>query len=299
MKNKTLILMYILLVYGVFAQVNINPIKFYIPSGAEVNAYINLQKYLAKCNSSNVEMDDKVLLNIFKLSFKYDNILQTYLIEAFLRNTKNISVQMAYKEYLKAHSIETEETKKILLIWGQKSYVKSNAEAYDLENGKRYEYINLTGLQDIGFFDNHLYLTVPNNEWNILSFNKEPRFLIFGGGTNSMSISVKKYNCSIDDFKNHINDDKIKYGNEVIRELEINDFLKLCNSNYMVIKYGCENDNGSYLSGNIDLYLYSMQLGNGYKVSYFMNFSDINILADEAPRIYSFLSEMILFSWIE
>jgi len=299
MKKYLILIIVAFCINSPFAKAEENPIKFYVPSRGEVNAYINLQKYLAKCESSVIEKNDQVLWSIFELSFKYNNIIQTYLIEAFLRNTKNISIQNAYLEYLKSKSIETDETKKILLIWGKRTPVQSNAEAYKLANDEIYEYINLTGMKEIGFFDNNLYLTIPNNKWNIMSIGNDSQFLIYGGGTNSVTISIKKYDFSIDDSKHIVEVEKNRFPNEVFNELEINDFLKLCNSEYMVIKYGCDNVDGIYSSANIDLYLYSKKSSIGYKISYFMNFSDINILADEAPKIYSYLAEMILFSWVE
>ncbi len=148
------------------------------------------------------------------------------------------------------------------------------------------------------------------NPWTNISFKSEDEknknqnmfFLMYGGGTNSMTIHFNKLSeIEFDDYKKEeidkYNPDRNK--NWKIIELEKKGILTTSGADKIFIAY----DTGPDLfpeidAGTFNIYLYNEKLKTGYTISYYMNFSKINNNYNLRHRIWNHLLMQVTLSFI-
>jgi len=279
------------------------PFEFYIPVQDEVNAFFNLISYLDQYNYDITKpVDELQIKHLLDIGLR-STILQTYYLMDFIRNTKNESATRLFINYCKNINelpIDYQITLKLLNERQDGSNI--------LKNGKRFENIRYSNFVEISLFDETLNTMLPSNNWQNISItataneSKNIPSFITGGGSNSFLATYRYFIESEADFikrVEHKRFDHSKYNHISLIELPIDSFLKLTNASKIYLWLGTSKDEFSIKSGQIVLSMYSEKYSKSFEITWLINFSKTNIFYENPEIIYSFMSLIILFSWID
>jgi len=281
------------------------PFYFYLPVQGEVNAFFNLLPYLDQYNKYTTMLVDKSQFkNLLDIGIK-NKIIQTYYLLDFIRNTSNQSVIDYYIQYCSLQNELPLDFVTTLTIVKEREN-----EQNVLKNGKTIENVRYSNFIEIGLFENTLKTMLPDNDWQNISINNKTTkqgdnsFTSFlcGGGTNSFLATYKYYKETESEFINRVEKnrfDEKKYSHVALMELPVEDFLKLTNASKLYIWLGISKDEFNIKNGQVVLNMYSKKYSRSYEITWLVNFSDINVYYENPDIIYSFISEMILFTWID
>jgi viroplasmin and RNaseH domain-containing protein len=294
----------------VFAQDN--AMFLYIPSEETAQNYLQMRSYLRAWNNNEIEVDDLRFSALFTNYIGKDT-LQSLLFESFLRFTKNKNIQNRVLKYIADNQLHTNFMNALKKLYEarqikQKLNGKETIQ-YNYRNSEYDENINLFTFNESEFFNNELGLLLFENDWNIIAFNNQNQrdensfVLMYGGGTNSMSISFRKY-TNIEEreietkFLKTVYDGR--YGNKwTMTELPLEGILSRAGASRMIILQGAGPDVIDGIeSGTFTVYLYNNVNRILYEVSYYMNFSEKNINYSERGRIFNFLLFQLLFVYL-
>lgn len=290
--------------FSAFADDN-QPFYFYLPVQDEVNAFFNLIPYLSQYNDDQLMLVDKEQFSqFFDIGLKY-KVIQTYYLLDFIRNTKNQFVIDCFIEYCNLQNeipIDYEQTLTIL-----KQRENENSV---LKNGKTIENVKYSDFVEIGLFENTLKTLLPDNEWQTISVNNkntnavDKNYIAFlcGGGTNSFLASYRYYNETESDFVKRVEQnrfDESKFSRVALMKLPVEDFLVLNNASKIYLWLGTSKDEFNIKNGQLVLYMYSEKYKRGYEITWLVNFSNKNVYYENPETIYSLISEIILFTWID
>ena len=285
----------------------------YIPQEEEMSEYLSIFAYLRAWDRGERDVDDKRLAIIFT-DYIGDNTLQSLLCESFFRYTKNKNIQSAVLNYFDANNINTDFANTLKKLYAA-------VPIYKMSDGKeeiRYSYndseydenINLFLFTELKFFNGELGLLLFNNDWSQFLFNNgtndqdESFFLMYGGGTNAMTMHFKKnLNVEEEDIETTIS---TKYNTEKykdkwrITELPLVGILQRAGADKIFIAHGLgpEPTVKTIETATLNVYLYKENTKTLYEVSYFSNFSPININFSQRNRIFNFLFFQLLFVYL-
>jgi hypothetical protein len=284
----------------------------YIPDEETMNDYLNMYSYLRAWDKDEINVDDQ-RVSAFFTHYVGNNTLQSLLFESFLRYTKNKNIQSTILNYINKNNINTNFTNSLKKLFDAVPINKISDERdmiqYNYNNSEYDENINLFLFNEVKVFDNELGLLLFNNDWREISFNNENNrheegfFLIYGGGTNSMTIHFRKYiNIEEENIETKFNLEHYngKYKNKwKIDELPLEGILNRAGADRIFIAHGTGPDIVETIeSATFNVYLYNKNNKTLYEVSYFMNISPININFIERNRIFNFLFFQILFTFL-
>jgi hypothetical protein len=305
--------------FGVFICITVNIIIaqekgqlfLYIPDNETMADYLNMYSYLKDWDRDEIVVDDSRLSALFTYYIGKET-LQSLLFESFLRYTKNKDIQNRIINYIDKNKINNSFANNLKKIYAAISVIKQssgkNVIQYNYNNLEFEENMNLFHFNEVEFFNNELGLLLFDNDWNIMSFSgtnkdEESFFLIYGGGTNSMTIHFSKYsNINEQDietkYKLNFYNEKYK-GNWKITELLLDGILNRAGADKIVIAHGLGPDIIETIeTATFNVYLYNRDNKILYEISYFMNFSPININFSERERIFNLLFFQILFVFL-
>jgi len=270
---------------ALFAEASIDIQGFYLPPQGEVNAFFNLSQYLAKVDNDPSQSPDQRFGQLLDIASSHD-ILQSYLVEAFLRSTKNQKFVDYSIDYLTRANIQNAPLlQSVTFSQGTKD---AEHGRLTLPSGKSAESIDLFHNSEIKLFDGRLHCTVfSNNQWNVASIddkkNPQRKMLAYncGGGTNAFLMIFQEHKMSQAEFESSVIAkpfDREKYPNWRVEKLPIEGFLS--HSNADIINFGVGAKVGPFdiKEGTSTLFLYSAKYGEGFEITWMMNFSVINAL---------------------
>jgi hypothetical protein len=166
-------------------------------------------------------------------------------------------------------------------------------------------------MQEVTVFDNSLGLMLFDNDWQTISIkskdinDKKASFsLVYGGGTNSISINLQKItNISFDDFKKtEIDSDfnKERFSQYQTFELPREGILKRSGADYIYLGIGNGKDSTFKEINNYSsiIYFYSTTNKTGYIIDHYMNISKNNNNYDIQESIFNHLVFQSLLSFV-
>jgi hypothetical protein len=284
----------------------------YVPSEEAMQNYLQMRSYLRAWNNDEIEVDDSRVSALFTNYIGKDT-LQSLLFESFLRFTKNKKIQNRVLKYIADNQLHTNFANALKKLYEAKQVKQKSSGKeiiqYNYKNSEYDENINLFTFNESEFFNNELGLLLFVNDWNIITFNNSNQrdgdsfVLIYGGGTNSISISFSKY-TDIEEKEMETRFLKPAYdgrdGNKwVMTELPQEGILSRSGASRMIILQGAGPDVMDGIeSGTFTVYLYNDVKKILYGVSYYMNFSEKNINYPERNRIFNFLLFQLLFVYL-
>jgi hypothetical protein len=315
-KSVILFIFMVLLVIRMQSQESENEgLFFYQIKLDEIKDYFDKYKYLTALDKNNVILTDEKIDLFFK-DYIGKETMESLLLESFFRYTKNKEIQKKVLNYLQKNKLSDEYSQSLIRLYNskEKKYQQDKVEQIQYDyNGKYFdENINLFYQSEKLFFNNELGIMLFDNPWAYLSFkNNDDKksdddsfVLIYGGGTNSMTINFNKFpNLDFEQFSaKEINKsyNKQKYDNWKLVELENKEIFENSGSDKIFIGVGIGPDTIPEIDcGTFDIYLYNEKLKCGYSISYFMNFSKINNNYKLRKRIWNQILFQLCFSYIE
>ena len=285
----------------------------YIPSNEIMSNYLNLHSYLSAWDKNN-EIVENRLLSEFFINYVGNDTIQSLLFESFLRFTKNKNIQNQILDYISINNINTNFTENLKKLYAAVPIIRqSNGKdtiQYNFNNIEFDENINLFLFKEQYTFNNEIGLLLFENNWNNISFNNSANknidafFLMFGGGTNALTITFRRYaNVSENELESIYNAMayKNKYNDKwKVTSLPLEGILERAGANKITIAHGLGPDIIDTIeTGTFNIYLYKEEANVLYEVSYFMNFSPININFSERNRIFNLLFFQTLFTFLK
>jgi len=291
-----------------------NDMFFYVPYEEHAADYINFYNYLKQWEENKVIINDEKLLKFYK-DFAGQKTLHGFIFEAFLRQTKNKNIQKQVLFMIKGYKLDDVFSVILTRLYNSRKKQIEMGDNNQLQYSYNEEYfdenINLFKQNEYLAFKNELGLMLFDNPWTNLSYNSRNKvysendsfFLMYGGGTNSMTIHFyKMINIIFEEFKSREIEGKYnaeKYGNWKVQEIEIKGILKKANADKIFICTGTGPDLFPEIeSGTFSILLYNEKLERGYSISYYMNFSKINNNFEMRQRIWNHLLMQLIFSFI-
>lgn len=293
-----------------------NKMIVYIPSDGEIQYYMNLYERLKAIEIE--KMDYKQLSDMYEAfenkDGKYFNTYQKLLIESYLFYTKNSKVRNYMTTYLGSKNSTDQLANTLVRLYkSQENKYKSDGKEYTrflCSNDLIDENINLFSMKEITTMNDKIGLMLFDNNWSEVTINdkKDPNIsfmsYIYGGGTSSISISIKQYEkISFEAFnKNTIMGDfyKVKYDNYVINELDKSGILARAGADRIYLGVGSGKDIGfpEIINASAVLFMYSETKQTGYQIEYFMNISPKNNNYKIQELIFNHMLFQCLLSFI-
>ena len=310
MLKKIFFLMLILFSMEVFAQ---DDLFFYIPSDTEIYDFIIMKSFLKEWNDNKIKVDDEKFASMMDGLIGKDT-LHSLQFEAFLRYTKNKNIQKRILKYINDNKLDSNFMTSLKKLYVTKEVKHKSGEKdviqYNYKDQEYDENINLFWSKEVNFFNNELGLLVFDNDWYVMTVKNQNEAdrnifsLLYGGGTNSMTIMFKKYPDvkekdikSNSKFKTETIESKYK-SNYVKKELPLEGVLQKSGADKIIIMYGMGPDLLNTVSGTFAAFFYNKSKKTLYEVTYFMNFSSINIHYSERNRMYNLLLFQLLFIYL-
>jgi predicted nucleotidyltransferase len=285
----------------------------YIPSEEIMNDYLSMFSYLRAWDRNERVVDDERFAALFT-RYVGDNTLQSLLFESFLRCTKNKNIQNAVLKYIGANNINTDFANSLKKLYAAVPIIKMSdgkeVIQYNYNDSEYDENINLFLFSEAKVFDNELGFLLFHNDWDEFVFNNTPDdqeksfFLMYGGGTNTITIHfVKHLNIEKENIETTINSKHYteKYKDKWrVEELPLGGVLKRSGADKMFIAQGMgpEPTVKTIETATFNVYLFKETAKTLYEVSYFVNFSPININFSQRNRIFNFVCFQLLFVYL-
>ncbi len=286
---------------------------FYVPNQDEINDYFSFYSFLNKIETNEVFVNKDKIQELYE-KFINKKTLHSLLFESYLRVTNNKNLQKIIIELKKEGILKDEYSDILIRKYNSEKNVKKSSDRetvqYNYNNQYFDENINLFSMHQITTFDKKLGMMLYNNDWVNISFNdpnkkenEDSFFLNYGGGTNSMNISLKEYiNIDNDELINKVVGNKFnnnKYENWEIFELNPEGILARSAADKIFIGYGAGSDVIPEIkNASFQIILYNSNLKIAYDVTYFMNFSRINNYYEIRNRIWNELFMHLNFTFL-
>ena len=287
---------------------------FYIPSDEEINDFFKFYAYLNKIDNDHLTLAEDKLKQLYDRFLNKDSF-HSLLFEAYLLQTQNEDLRESLLRIISKNNYDDEFSKALIRKYQSTVKIREcdgksilqynyNDEYYD-------ENINLFHINQVKAFNKKLGIMLLQNDWNNLKFKDSERnvkkdsfVLLFGGGTNSMTITFReKVNMDFENFYQDEISKAINFGkfdNWKILELPGEGVFARAGADKIYLGYGT----GPDVIPEIDtaaftIYLYNDEYKTGYSVKYFMNFSKINNNYKIRSRIWNQLLLYLNFAFLE
>lgn len=290
---------------------------FYIPDMDEMSFFIESQSFLKKAENGKTSLSDAQFKNIYSREIGQD-FFSSMLYENFFRVTENETLKKQLKTYIKKENLETDYAKTLLkkLDSEKKVYEKDGKKSirYSYKNKEFDENINLFDFVEVHPFKDEFGMLLFNNDWDILTYtsegsgqkeNNKDIFLIYGGNTNSITVRITEYENIVNEddlqkvFKNEFYEKKYPDA-WYFMELDKEGILETCGAERYFV--GC--GKGPDLIPEIDCgtfngFLYNKAMQKVFSVSFFMNFSQINMNYEIRDRLFDYVRFFTLFCFCD
>ncbi|QQO09967.1 hypothetical protein [Breznakiella homolactica] len=311
--RKMFIILLLSITAAVFSQENRNQLFLYIPFEEDMTDFLNMNAYLKAWDENQVTVNDEQL-NALCVNYIGEDSLQSLQFETFLRFTKNKNIQNRILSYFDGNGINDTFAAALRKLYAAEKTIRTqdgrDVIQYNYRDSEFDENINLFSFKEVSAFGTELGLLLHDNDWSMLSITPEAAgekeesfFLIYGGGTNSMTIQFKKYyETKEEEINSRINENfyREKYKeNWVMTDIPLAGILERSGAEKIIIGHGLGPDIIETIeTGTFNVYLYDRETEILYEVSYFMNFSPKNIHFAGRDRIFNYLFFQLLFVFI-
>ena len=289
----------------------------YIPDMDEMSSFINNWSYLKKCDTGENVLDADQIKVLYSTVGRNDLI--SLQMENFLRNVKNKDVQKLVLDYISKNKVDTPFAQSLIKKYNSEEIVQVDNNGHKQiqysYNDKEYdENITLYDFNEIHPFEDEFGMLLFNNDWGVMQINNpEPGkekdlYLIYGGGTNSLSIYLKEYeNVDTKEAFADIINGFIKTKKEgeqkdewAFYQLNKTGVLENCGVDEYIIYTRIGPDIIPEIEvGQFGAFLYSPKYNKVYKIEYYFNFSKINISYNIRQRIYDYVRFFTLFCYCD
>ena len=289
----------------------------YIPDMDEMSSFINNWSYLKKCDTGENVLDADQIKVLYSTVGRNDLI--SLQMENFLRNVKNKDVQKLVSDYISKNKVDTPFAQSLIKKYNSEEIVQVDNNGHKQiqysYNDKEYdENITLYDFNEIHPFEDEFGMLLFNNDWGVMKINNpEPGkekdlYLIYGGGTNSLSIYLKEYeNVDTKEAFADIINGFIKTKKEgeqkdewAFYQLNKTGVLENCGVDEYIIYTRIGPDIIPEIEvGQFGAFLYSPKYNKVYKIEYYFNFSKINISYNIRQRIYDYVRFFTLFCYCD
>ena len=322
-KKNRIALCFLIAALPIFAESS--ELFLYVPTDDEMGRFMGMHQFLREWDENKREVDAKALDALYSANIG-KNTLNGLQFEAFLRNTKNADVRKDILGNLDAHALTDPFSACQRKLYAAKELPRESggtaARRYSYQDEEFDEDIDLFDFYETGFFDQKLGLLLFDNGWEQVSLNggtpakpeapvasdssagdtKSPDapatsiesfYLIYGGGTSTMTVYCKKYA--------RLPEGKIgetlaaepfpaKYEGWKAFGLDAKGILATSGASKYVVAYGVGPDTIPGIdSGAFNAYLYDEKSETLYEVSASINFSPMNINYPTRARIYNYV----------
>ncbi len=289
----------------------------YVPDMDEMSSFINNWSYLKKCDSGENVLDADQIKVMYSVVGRNDLI--SLQMETFLRNVKNKDVQKLVSDYISKNKVNTPFAQALIKKYNAQEIVKEENNGhkqiqYSYHDVEYDENITLYDFNEIHPFDDEFGMLLFNNDWGVMQLNNpEPGdeknfYLIYGGGTNSLSVSLREY-VNVDTreaFADIINGfiSKKKEGEQkdewAFYQLEKTGVLENCGVDDYIIYTRIGPDLIPEIEvGQFGAFLYSSKYNKVYTIEYYFNFSKINISYEIRQRVFDYVRFFTLFFYCD
>jgi hypothetical protein len=332
MRKKMLIALCLLAAaLPIFAQSS--ELFLYVPTDDEMGRFMGMHQFLREWDENKREVDAKALDALYSANVG-KNTLNGLQFEAFLRNTKNPDVRKEVLGYLDAHALSDPFAACLRKLYAATELPQesggSAARRYSYQGEEFDEDIDLFDFYETGFFDQKLGLLLFDNGWEQVSLNGgtpakpevsaaqaatdataegtapaptvESFYLIYGGGTSTMTVYCKKYvGLSAEKIGATLAAEPFpaKYESWKAFGLDAKGILAGSGAGKYIVAYGVGPDSIPGIdSGAFNAYLYDDASETLYEVSSSINFSPMNINYATRDRIYNYVLFNTLFCFL-
>ncbi|MGI5172685.1 hypothetical protein H0R92_03665 [Treponema sp. OMZ 840] len=290
---------------------------FYVPNTGEMNFFIQSWSFLKKWEEEQVSVSDTQFANMYFNRIGKD-FFASILYENFFRTTENESIKKQLKAYIENEKLETAYAKTVL------KKLNSSAKVFEQDEKKRIQYsyedkefdenINLFDFVEVHPFEDEFGMLLFKNDWGVLTYTPEGAeknekrkdlFLMYGGGTNSLSIRIKEDENVLNEEdleKIFMNDFfEKKYPNAwTFMEINKEGILENCGADHYFVGWGRGPDIIPEIdSGTFNAFLFNKTTQKVFSVSFFMNFSQINMNYEIRERLFDYLRFFTLFCFCD
>lgn len=312
---KKMFLSLILIIFVTFSSFGYESL-FYIPDYDETLFFFQTINFLQEWENGKTELTDEKFAEVYT-NHVGTGYFSSLLFEQFFRNTKNENIKNQIKRHIENNNINDDFSQALLKKYSSiETEGESNGKKviqYCYNNEEYDENINLYQAYEVRPFNDEFGMLLFNNDWNVLSYNNESNelnvgknmFLLYGGGTNSLSISLFQVeNVTSEEELSEafrLNYYEQKHGeNWTYGEVNQVGVLSNCGVDRYFVGYGVGPDIVPEIDcGNFVAFLYKEDLQKVYVMDIYMNFSKINMNYEIRNRIYDYLKFFTFFCFVE
>ena len=287
----------------------------FIPSEEGLFNYTNLRNYLLAWEQNEVGLIDIEFSDLMN-NFIGNDSMESLLFESFLRYTKNSGIRDRVLTYFDRNRINTDFANSLRMLYASETtFIIPESGAPSIQNNYNNlmfdENINLFHFEEVSIFNDELGMLLFENDWEIVPVidpeeneDYEAFYLMFGGGTNALTISFTRYsNMDESDMESIYNQDYYRdlyQGEWIITELPLVGVFSNAGADRIVIAHGHGPDlfTSAIYTGTFNAYYYNREGRILYEVSFYMNFSPVNIHYSERMRIYNHLYFQLMLIFI-
>lgn len=290
------------------------PLEVYLPTQETGQAYFGMYNYLLDWEKNPAKIDLELFDKIYANQTGSVS-MESLVFENFLRQTRNPEIKALVMQYFLQKKIATPFSQVVKDHFNSTPVnVKvdgSSPARYSLE-GKVYdEGIDYFNFSEVSFFADELGMILPKNDWKVLTFkNKEDGsadknsfFLTLGGGTNALSVFLKKVpNIEASQVMDNL---ELKYFKEkykaepYVYDLPLEGEIARSGTDRFVLVYNFGKDIIPEIEcGDFSVFLYKASKKTLYRINYFVNFSPPNLHFSERLRIYQYLLLNLTYSFL-
>lgn len=283
----------ILGLFGTYAQEEARSFSFYVPTDKEMSNYIGMMTYLSALEDGRKDIDET---SFHVLCNKYigDESINSFLLEMFLLNTNSTKLKEYLMNYFLNNSIDSDFSKTVI-----KTYHGDGVN----------EHINLFKLTEYNIFSKRLSILTFDLDWTSIALKADKRAdgqegaaLIYGGGTNAISISFKRYTEANEETLLSLMDsdsNREKYENWQLLEVPKEGIMKRAGTTKYYIGFGIGPDIvPDIVAGTFVIYLYDETEKDICTITYLLNYSTTNVMYDYCYRIYNYLLQCCLYLYL-
>ncbi|HOT61819.1 MAG TPA: hypothetical protein PLU93_03065 [Treponemataceae bacterium] len=297
----------------VVTSLEVGNISVSTPSAKETQNYIGFTNFLSQLESGSESIDASKMSRLFQLYHNNDGILGL-LFDSYLLYTKNKNIQDLILKTMESSYSEDVFYPILSNLYSAKKVEKAGsnpAVVYECKNGLRDEGINYFFSSESVTFNDAFGFMLLDNPWNQFSFQSdkvrdEDGFcLLYGGGTNSIKIDIKRYNLDEDAFYSRITGKANsfylgKYRNWKLSEFSITGELSRSGAERVFIGLGTGLDIIETISsGTFVIFLYDRDKKQGFSMEYYVNISEGNNNYEIFDFIMNRVASMLFLVFVE
>ena len=287
---------------------------FYIPTETELQYFMNLYAKLKHIENNTAVDELEELYQVFE-SEKYYETYQSLLFESYLLATRNQSVKNIMLNFFQRKKIHTDFAETLRRLYTSKIEIdttnkRKNYVRYNYNNTLFDENINFFNMNEVLTFNDTLGLMLFDNDWlqvniDIQQNNTQDFSLIYGGGSHSLKISLKKLeNIDFETFKKKEINGASSYKDKSLKyqtfELPQEGILLRSGADHIAMALGNGVDTAFKNVENYSsiIFLYSNKHKAGYLIHYFMNISSNNNNYSIRDRLFNHIVFQSLLTFI-